>query len=139
MVARADQTYEFSLYSVSQGTSELDGTWLYLNYTIDRPKKGSVARFDAIKDKIGIVWPNVRLEVRDEQTGQWTLIGKSSQGGKKVAITVAPGSKVDLFVQLDRFKRFIGQCKHGRIVLSNGQASEFELKYLLPPGADSEK
>jgi hypothetical protein len=139
MVARSDLGYEFSLYAINQGKNELDGTWLYLNYDNDGPQKPHLVHFEASKDKRGIVWPDVKLEVRNEETGQWESIGKSSGVGKRLTVSVRPGSNVDLFVQLDAFKEYIGKCKSGRIVLTNGHESEFELKYLLPPGADNSK
>lgn len=136
MVARGDQTYEFGLYAIKQDKSEMDGTWLYLNYATSDRKASPVARFDATKDGIGILWPNVRLEVQNELTGKWTLIGKSARRGTRMEVTVEPGSNVDLFVQLDAFKPFLGKHKVGRVVLTNGQASEFDLNYLVPPGKD---
>jgi hypothetical protein len=126
-----DRTYELSLGVVRRDKRQFNGTWLYANY--DRKH---ALRFEATKDQVGILWPKVKLEVQDGTTGRWVRIAPASIPGKKITVTVRPGSNVDLFVELDPFSPFINKSKFGRIILTNGQASEFQLKYLLPPQAD---
>jgi hypothetical protein len=126
-------SYEFSLYAINQDTLHLDGVWLYAVYAPRGRPAEVIAPFRATKDKIGIVWPHVELQVQDNVTEKWILVRKSSTSGKNISVTVKPGSDQDLFVELDAFKPFLGRFRIGKIVLSNGQESQFELKYLLPP------
>jgi hypothetical protein len=123
-------SYEFRLYAINQDRLHLDGTWLYKNYAISH---SGLPSFEIAKDDVGILWPKVKLEVQNIKTGQWVPIGKSLAQGKKTTLAIPPDSNFDLFVNLDPFKPYLHKYKLGRVILTNGQASQFSLKSLLPP------
>lgn len=128
----ADRAHRFALYDVDQGEFCLVGTWLYFNCAADGRIASSVVIEGAEAD--GSFWPDVRLEAKDKITGKWNVLGQSTHPGKRTTIAIEPnGINYDLKVKLDVFKHFVGKYTSGRIVLTSGEASEFDLRYLLPP------
>jgi hypothetical protein len=95
---------------------------------------------EGTKTADGTFWPEVKLEVRKGQTGKWKRIAISPAVGRPATVTIKPNTtNFDLAVNLDDFKRLIGTCEFGRIVLKTGQASVFELKDLAPSEQETEK
>ena len=81
----------------------------------------------------GQFWPLVRCEARRAPDAPWEPIGGSSADGPRQRLEIKAGSPaVELRVTLDIFKPLIGKYESGRIVLSSGDTSQFELKDLAP-------
>lgn len=130
---KSDRSYELSLGVINQDGHHLDSTWLYANYSGRGRGQSGLARFEATKDARGLLWPKVRLEVKDRLTGKWRWVGESSGHGQAITVVVKPGSNVDLFIELNAFKQFVDTSKFARVTLTNGQHAEFDLNYLRRP------
>jgi hypothetical protein len=128
-----DRAHRFELYDVDQSESRLVGTWWYENGAVGDqiPPRVEIA---GTKTPDGIFWPDVTLQVKNELTGGWETVATPRNEGTRTTVTIEPnGRNFDLTVNLNVFKPLIGTHKLGRIVLKSGEASEFDLKYLLPP------
>jgi hypothetical protein len=128
-----DRAREFVLYDLSQNEQHLIGRWSYTNGAVGNETPPRVI-VEGTKTIDGTFWPEVKLEVRKGQTGKWKRIVNPPDPGQPAEVTIEPNTtNFDLAVNLDAFKRLIGKCESGRIVLKTGRASVFELKDLLPP------
>jgi hypothetical protein len=125
------------LYLIDQGEVHLTGTWWYENGPVGNEIPPRV-QIEGRKTDDGRFWPDVTLQVKNKLTGKWKTLVKRSGQGKPTTVIIEPnGRNFDLTVNLDVFKPLADTHALGRIILKNGQSSEFELKYLLPPEKDA--
>ena len=121
------------LYYLNQDDSDFYGTFSFDNVSGERNVAHKV-RIDGTQDRYRHFWPRVRYEARRDDKAPWESLGESSPRGRSKSLVVRPRqSNVDLWVILNIFKPLIGKYESGRIVLSSGERSEFQLKYLAPP------
>lgn len=127
-----------SLFGVEQETYHLIGTWMYVNYDVG-DRTATPVTIEGAQTSDGAFWPDLKLQVKKEASGNWDTIAKCSNhwwefSKKRTSVTVGRNSEnLRLMVNLDKFQPLIGKYNVGRIVLKSGEASEFELKNLLPP------
>lgn len=131
-ISRAERAHQVTLYSVDQ-SEHLTGTWFYTNGSVGK-QAASTVPVQGEKTADGIFWPDVTLQVKNEATGRWETLATPSRRAAPTTLFVEPNTtQFNLTVNLDPFKPLLTTHKLGRIVLPNGETSEFELKYLLPP------
>lgn len=122
-----------TLYDLDQGEAHLIGYFAYENYS----KKNEIPRpavLSGVKTADGAFWPDATVQVKNRQTGSWETIGKSTEQGERTDVTIAPNAiNFDLKVNLDALKPLLNEHELARLILNSGEASEFELKYLVPP------
>jgi hypothetical protein len=79
-------------------------------------------------------WPSVTAQVANDCNGPWKAIDPPPLPGEPFTISIEPrDTSVDLCVNVNNFRPFIGKFRYGRFVLPNGKAATFELQNLLPP------
>jgi hypothetical protein len=128
-----NRAHQFVLYDVDQSESRLVGTWWYENGALGNqiPRRVEI---EGTRTPDGVFWPDVTLQVKNELTRTWETVATPHSEGTRTTVTIEPnGRNSDLTVNLNVFKPLIQAHKLGRILLKTGEASEFELKYLLPP------
>lgn len=118
---------DFSLATVHEDNGELDGTWLYTNHG------SSAIEFKATRDALGFLWPDVKMEVKEDASSRWIVVNDSCPSGQRITVKVNPGEYVELFVPLNSLRSYVGKNESARVTLTTGQTSQFELKYLVPP------
>jgi hypothetical protein len=122
------------LWYMVQDKRHLVGRFTFENVSGSRAKAtdATVEGVDREEDQF---WPVVRCEVQRARGAPWEAIGESSvEGSRKRLAIKADSPPVELRVTLDIFKPFIGKYESGRIVLTSGDTSQFELKELTPSG-----
>ena len=131
-INRGERLHQLTLYSVDQ-SEHLTGMWFCTNGPVGKQPASRLA-IQGQKSDDGIFWPDVTLQVRNEATGQWETLATPSRRAAPTTLFVEPNTtQFNLSVRLDPFKPLLTKRKIGRIVLSNGETSEFQLQYLLPP------
>lgn len=121
------------LLTVDQRDNELIGSYVFNNYYSKKDKAGDVT-VEGVRDTNGLFWPCVQLQAKKHNAVDWEGIGASNTPGPRSKILIRKNAtSIGLHVRLDLFKPLIGKYEFGRIILSSGQLSEFELKDLSPP------
>lgn len=121
------------LLSVDQRDTKLIGHFVFENKE-STDKKARDVTVDGVKDCEGIFWPRVKLEVKRRDSIYWVPVSGPAPVGGPAKILIQPNeTNFDIVVNLNPFKALIGKYEAGRITLSSGQESEFDLKELLPP------
>jgi len=127
-----------SLYYIDQNDSCLIGAVSYENKT----GKSEAARGIVIKGVLGddgLFYPDVEFKVRDNSDSEWTGLFVTPIKGKRTEVKIRINEiNSRLMVILDPFKPLIGLKQFGKLILSTGDACEFELKHLQPPERDIE-
>ncbi len=127
-----ERAHQFSLYCVDQ-SEHLVGTWFYANQSVGNQSASRVV-IQGEKTSDGVFWPDVALQIKNEATGNWEKVTKPLRHTPPTKLFVEPDTvEFHLAVNLDAYKPLLATHKFGRIVLANGEATEFELKYLSPP------
>jgi hypothetical protein len=79
-------------------------------------------------------WPSVTAQVATDANGPWKAIDSPPLPGEPFTISIEPrDTSVNLCVNMNNFRPFIGRFRYGRLVLPNGNAAIFQLQDLLPP------
>ena len=118
---------------LNQSDSDLVGTFSFENISGKRAKARTVV-VDGVETAPKTFWPKVRYEARKAPDQPWQPIGESSVVGRPKKLTIKSGAiYTDLWVSLGIFKPIVGRYESGRIILSSGQSSEFQLQSLAPP------
>lgn len=119
----------FALYFVKQEGLHVTGKCLFIQASGKTP---ATAVIPATDTRDGGLWPDVTAQVSNERNGEWKTIAKPFNYGHRATIEVGPGEENrELLVTLDIFIPLIGQYKLGRLVLTNGDATVFDLKELV--------
>ena len=115
-----------------QDKRHLVGRFTFENISGSRAQAKDVA-VEGVDREEGQFWPVVRCEVRRARGSPWEPIGESSAEGSRRRLAIkADSAPVELRITLDIFKPLIEKYESGRIVLSSGDTSQFELKELTP-------
>ncbi|CAN5461907.1 hypothetical protein BH18VER1_BH18VER1_17220 [soil metagenome] len=85
-------------------------------------------------DASGDFYPSAYLQLGDTLDGKWSTVGRTRSKGRHLVRRIKPGgSDIDLHVDLDKFRAYIGKAKYGRAVLESGHSAVFLIDCLLPP------
>lgn len=119
----------FELVTVSGEGDHVYGLCVFTNVT------PALVAIDGTETPDGEFYPNVALQVANDEEGEWRALDPSSHPGKKAALTIeAKQVSKSLMVDLDAFRPMIGKFKYGKIALRTGEAAVvFKLEKLLPP------
>jgi hypothetical protein len=121
------------LVAVHPNHSHLVGIFNFENISGERQQAKEVV-FRGVRSIGGGFWPHVRYEARRNEGAFWEPLGESWLLGWPTKLTVkAESSPVGFSVRLDVFQSLIGKYEFGRIVLSSGATSQFQLDDLAPP------
>lgn len=78
-------------------------------------------------------WPSVTAQVAVAYNREWTNIPAPSLPGEPGTLSIAPKTvAADLYVNLNKFRPFVGKFRYGRLLLPSGKGAIFELRELLP-------
>lgn len=120
-----------ALFDVSQGLEHLLGS-----FVLNRVKETSPPlTIQGRLNKSGEFTANVRLEVSDQENGNWKTVESSLS--EKVDVTLTGAVHIDkLFVrvQLDAFQSYIGKFKFCRVTLQTGESDVFPMVWLTEKG-----
>jgi hypothetical protein len=117
---------------IRQDKRHLIGRFTFENISGSRAQAKD-ATIEGINGEEGQFWPVIRCEARRAPDTPWESIGESSMDGPRKRLEIkADSPAVELRVTLDIFKPLIGKYYSGRIVLSSGDTSQFELQELTP-------
>jgi hypothetical protein len=125
-----DTKTSFAILSTSSTHGQLSAhcAYHYLN------EKGPVVLRGTI-DSDRRFWPFVSYEVETPDKKKWRPIGKSTETKNPVTVQFDSDNQKDLFlVDMEPFRSVIGKFRRGRLVLANGETSEFMIDDLLPTG-----
>lgn len=120
-----------SLWLVTQD-SRLIGRFVYFQPAVEG--RSRTAEIPGVKAPDGTFWPDVTLQVLNENTAAWKTIGASRIEGVAAVVRVsASESDFGLRILFDPYKPFIGKFKLGRIILKTGVTATFALENLEEP------
>jgi hypothetical protein len=117
---------------VTEESGELVSYWTLANVQTGTYKPGKLVIEGRWRH--GFFWPTITSQVDDQYAGPWRTI-PGRPGKKRTAKLILERGQImtELRVSLEPFRKYIGEKKVGRIVLTSGDSGVFELNDLIPP------
>jgi hypothetical protein len=110
------------MITVASTRGHLEGHLLFIN---DSNSKIEIE--GKLKDD-GTFWPCFRAQVSRDGEKKWKTLGESDKSQGIVTVIVDALSERKICVDMDLFRPAIGKAPYGRIVLSNGVRTMFDLQ-----------
>lgn len=113
------------MISVASTRGHLDGHLLFIN------DSNSQIKIDGETQKDGTFWPSFRAQVKKESEKEWKKLGESDKSRNTVTVTVDAFGERKVCLDMDIFRPAIAKATYGRIVLSNGVSTMFDLELFV--------
>lgn len=124
------------LIGVHQSRSDLRGYFDYYNFAKENRRAEPIV-IVGVRSAAGEFWADATIQVKKTVASEWETVGKSAGKGQPETIKIAPDADSEGFmINFDDFKRFIPTHKSGRVIISTGATSEFDLEALTPPSSE---
>jgi hypothetical protein len=110
------------MISVASTSGHLDGHLLFIN------ESNSNVEIDGEIRQDGTFWPSFRAQVKKESEREWRTLRESVKSQSTETVTVDALGEKKVCLDMDIFRPAIRKGTYGRIVLSNGVWTMFDLE-----------